>query len=124
MNLLVSNSKLILAGIVILVFIISGAYTYFIKNELEKLQREYIEQSQKLAIEKANNLICHTNLNKQNSDIEEMKNDYENKLLDFQNWKNKEFESKYKELEKFKEIKSNECEDIKNLINHVRSIKL
>lgn len=121
MNYILSNSKLLLVGFVVIVFLIGGAYNYFLKSELEKVQAEFSEQGKELAVEKANNATAKAIIEKQNLLVELNKTDYENNLKEYQNWKDKPPEVKYKEVIKYKEVKSNECQDIKNIINSIRS---
>ena len=121
MNLIASNKYLLLGAIVKAVFSIGGAYTYFIKSELEKVQASYLDQGKELAIEKANNTVIKATIESQNNAIESQKVEYSEKLQELEDWKNKPSEIKYKEVIKFKEVKSNECEDIKNIINSMRS---
>ena len=121
MNLIASNKSLLLGAIVIAVFLIGGAYTYFIKSELEKVQASYLDQGKELAIEKANSITAKATIESQNNAIESQKVEYSEKLQELEDWKNKPSEVKYKEVIKYKEVKSNECEDIKNIINSIRS---
>ncbi len=121
MNLIASNKYLLLGVIVIAVFLIGGAYTYFIKSELEKVQASYLDQGKELAIEKANSITAKATIESQNNAIESQKVEYSEKLQELEDWKNKPSEVKYKEVIKYKEVKSNECEDIKNIINSMRS---
>ena len=121
MNLVMSNSKIILVVLVAIVFLIGGAYSYFIKSELEKVQAEHSEQSKELAIEKANNVTAKATIKSQNDAIENQKVELSEKLQELQEWKNQPPETRYKEVIKYKEVKSNECEDIKNIINSIRS---
>ena len=121
MNLIASNKYLLLGAIVIAVFLIGGAYTYFIKSELEKVQASYLDQGKELAIEKANSITAKATIESQNNAIESQKVEYSEKLQELEDWKNKPSEVKYKEVIKYKEVKSNECEDIKNIINSIRS---
>lgn len=121
MNLIASNKSLLLGVAVTIVFLIGGAYTYFIKSELEKVQAKFSEQGKELAIEKANNTVIKATIESQNNAIESQKVEYSEKLQELEDWKNKPSEVKYKEVIKYKEVKSNECEDIKNIINSMRS---
>ena len=120
MNLIASNKYLLLGVIVIAVFLIGGAYTYFIKSELEKVQASYLDQGKELAIEKANSITAKATIESQNNAIESQKVEYSEKLQELEDWKNKPSEVKYKEVIKYKEVKSNECEDIKAVINSMR----
>ena len=121
MNLIGSNKSLLLGAIVIAVFLIGGAYTYFIKSELEKVQASYLDQGKELAIEKANSITAKATIESQNNAIESQKVEYSEKLQELEDWKNQPPEIKYKEVIKYREVKSNECEDIKNVINSIRS---
>ena len=121
MNFITSNSKIILIVAVAVIFSIGGAYSYFIKSELKKVQAKYSKQTEELAVEKANNTALRASIENQNKAVEKIKVDLENNLKEFEEWKNKPIETKYKEVIKYKEVKSNECKDIKNIINSIRS---
>lgn len=120
MNLIASNKYFLLGVIVIAVFLIGGAYTYFIKSELEKVQASYLDQGKELAIEKANSITAKATIESQNNAIESQKVEYSEKLQELEDWKNQSPEIKYKEVIKYREVKSNECEDIKAVINSMR----
>lgn len=121
MNFIASNSKIILIGIVIIIFVIGGVYTRFLQSELEKVQSEYSEQGKELAIEKANNTTLKATLESQNKAIDSQKVELAERLQELEEWKNQPPEIKYKEVIKYREVKSNECEDIKNVIDSMRS---
>ena len=74
-----------------------------------------------MAIEKANNVTAKATIKSQNDAIENQKVELSEKLQELQEWKNQPPETRYKEVIKYKEVKSNECEDIKNIINSIRS---
>lgn len=95
-------------------------YIKIINTEKDNLNTKLEKANAALVLEKANNTTYRSILAKQNSDIENLRIDYENNLKDFENYKNQDFEVKYKEVIKYKELRSNECEDIKNLINSMR----
>ncbi len=99
-------------------------YIKIINTEKDNINIKLEKVNAALVLEKANNTTYRSILAKQNSDIENLRIDYENNLKDFDNYKKQDFEVKYKELEKYKEVKSNECKDIKNLIDHIRTISL
>lgn len=120
MNLIESSKSLLLGVAVTIVFLIGGAYTYFIKSELEKVQAEFSEQGKELAIEKANNTVIKATIESQNKAIDSQKVELAEKLQELEDWKNQPPEIKYKEVIKYREVKSNECEDIKAVINSMR----
>ncbi|MDX4061731.1 hypothetical protein Q6A90_05055 [Aliarcobacter skirrowii] len=96
-------------------------YIKIINTEKDNLNTKLEKANAALVLEKVNNTTLRSINAKQNSDIEKNRIDYENNLKDFENYKKQDFEVKYKELEKYKEVKSNECKDIKNIINSIRS---
>ncbi|HAC70113.1 MAG TPA: hypothetical protein DCF41_00160 [Arcobacter skirrowii] len=99
-------------------------YIKIINTEKDNLNTKLEKANAALVLEKVNNTTLRSINAKQNSDIEKNRIDYENNLKDFENYKKQDFEVKYKELEKYKEVRSNECKDIKNLIDHIRTISL
>ncbi|MDX4069112.1 hypothetical protein [Aliarcobacter skirrowii] len=99
-------------------------YIKIINTEKDNLNTKLEKANAALVLEKVNNTTLRSINAKQNSDIEKNRIDYENNLKYFENYKKQDFEVKYKELEKYKEVKSNECKDIKNLIDHIRTISL
>ena len=57
----------------------------------------------------------------QNTAIESNRNDYEAKVAEYEEWQAKPAEIKYKTI--VKEIKSDECIDIKNALDELSTIK-
>ena len=114
----------IITGLIVFIFI-AGVFARAVysnlQDEIENLENEKLILNSKLLIEKTNNITAKAIIDKQNKEIETKKVDYEKNIKDFEEWKNKPQEIKYKEVIKYKEIKSNECEDIKNIINDIRS---
>lgn len=114
----------IIIGLVIFIFTIGfflRSVYLNLQDEIENLENEKLILNSKLLIEKTNNITAKAIIDKQNKEIESKKVDYEKNIKDFEEWKNKPQEIKYKEVIKYKEIKSNECEDIKDIINSIRS---
>jgi hypothetical protein len=72
------------------------------------------------AIEKANNTVIKATIESQNKAIDSQKVELAEKLQELEDWKNQSPEIKYKEVIKYREVKSNECEDIKAVINSMR----
>ena len=119
----ITSSKTFL--IIIVVFVLLGLVARFtysnMQNKIAKLEKEKLELNSLLVVEKANNITAKSIIENQNRAIDSQKVEYSEKLQELEDWKNQSPEVKYKEVIKYKEVKSNECEDIKNIINSIRS---
>lgn len=93
---------------------------YILNNSNENLTNQLNDRNNLLALAESNNINLKSSINEQNQAIEKNKTDYEAKLKEFEEWKNKPVEVKYQYITK--EVKSNECKDIKDSINRVRGI--
>ncbi len=124
MNFLTTYKNYIIIGIVIsmlTIILIESIYIKLQSGKINFLQEKITEIKLDLSNEKANNTTLRSRIKDQNQKIEEYKNNYDSKLREFQEWKDKPAEIKYKEIIKYQEIKSNECKDIKNIINDIRN---
>ena len=86
-----------------------------LKLDKLNLQSEIESLNYKLATEKNNYNQLKDRLENQNKIIDDLKIDYEKNIKEFEDWKNKPVEIKYKE------VKSNECKDIKLIIDDIRN---
>ena len=93
---------------------------YILNNSNENLTNQLNDTNNLLALAESNNINLKSSINEQNQAIEKNKVDLEAKLKEFEEWKNKQVEVKYKYITK--EVKSNECKDIKDSIDRVRGI--
>ena len=124
MNFLTTYKNYIIIGIAIsmlTIILIESIYIKLQSSKITFLQEKITEIKLDLSNEKANNTTLRSSIKDQNQKIEEHKNNYDSKLREFQEWKDKPAEIKYKEIIKYQEIKSNECKDIKNIINDIRN---
>lgn len=112
-----SNNLVLYKFLAITIVFIIGFTILYINN----LREENKILNANLVLEKANNVSLMASINSQNEKIEENKIDYEKNLKELEDWKNKPPNIKYKAVIKFKEVKSNECKDIKNIINDIRT---
>ena len=78
----------------------------------EKTESEKIELSYKLAQETRNNLTLKNSIELQNKALKQIEVDYNNKIKEFEN---------YKPQIKYIEVKSDECKDIKLILDDIRS---
>lgn len=99
---------------------------YFVNAKNESLLNVLNEANKEIVLLKSNNISLKDSLNEQNKKIESNRLDYEQKLEQYENWKKQPVEVKYQYITK--EVKSNECEDIKksidNSINRLNTYRL
>lgn len=86
-----------------------------LKIDKLELQKQIENLNYELAIEKNNYNKLKDDLDRHNKELDNIKTDYKNNLEEFEKWKNKPVEIKYKE------VKSNECKDIKLIIDDIRN---
>lgn len=110
------NWFLIGALLVLIIFIFSLVLQNAnLKLDKLNLQNEIDSLNYKLATEKNNYNKLKDDLDKYNKELDDIKSDYKNNLQEFEDWKNKPVEIKYKE------VKTNECKDIKLIIDDIRN---
>ena len=88
---------------------------------VDSLRIDNTRISGELTIAKANNVVLEGAIIDQNTAIESNKNDYEAKVAEYEEWQAKPAEIKYKTI--VKEVKSDECIDIKNALDELSTIK-
>lgn len=88
---------------------------YFLNLNRESLVKDLNDKNSKIVSLETNNTRLKASLDDQSKKVEANRLDYEQKLKQYENWKNKPVEVKYKYITK--EVKSNECEDIKKSID-------
>ena len=88
---------------------------YFLKLNKESLIKELNDKNSKIVLLESNNISLKSSIKDQNEKIEANKNDYDSKIKQYEQWKNQPAEVKYKYITK--EVRSNECEDIKKSID-------
>ena len=118
--------KIKILAIVIFTLIIAfvGMYLYAdaLKKEVSDLNTSLNTATSLLAVEKANNVTLKAALDFQNTEIEKNKIDLDEKKKELEEWKNKPPDIKYKTIEKIiKQGDSNECENIKNMLDDIRN---
>lgn len=88
---------------------------------VDSLRIDNTRISGELVVSKANNAVLEGAIRDQNTAIESNRNDYEAKVAEYEEWQSKPAEIKYKTI--VKEIKSDECVDIKNALDELSTIK-
>ena len=109
---------------VIILFLVTGLYFYIhtlklqIQDLKNQLGKEYVELANyKLESERYKNAI-----DAQNKLVVDLKVSKNNALAKLNKWKALPPKIKYKTITKIREVKSNDCKDIKNTINAIRNI--
>ena len=117
------KDKLILlgVGIVITLAIGLGSILKLQSNKIEELGQTIQLLSAELVVANANKATLEAAIKSQNAVIELNRNDYEAKVAEYEEWQAKPAEIKYKTI--VKEIKSDECVDIKNALDELSTIK-
>ena len=116
--------KILVAIIVALICALVGSYLYSntLKDEIDDLNISLNTTKSLLVVEKANNVTLKAALSSQNIEIEKNKIDLDEKKKELEEWKNKPPNIKYKTIEKIiKQGDSNECENIKNMLDDIRN---
>jgi hypothetical protein len=93
-----------------------------LNKRIDKLELQYSKCQIKYANEQRQSDLLRNALKNQSDKIEALRvaNRNAHKLLD--DWKNQSPVIKYKTITKIREVKSNECKDIKNTIDAIRKI--
>ena len=119
----VYKDKLILLGIGIVITLVIGL-GFMLKlqsNKIEELGQTIQSLSAELVVANANKATLEAAIKSQNVVIESNRNDYEAKVAKYEEWQAKPAEVKYKTV--IKEVKSDECIDIKNALDELSTIK-
>ena len=123
MFMLFKQYKNIIVGIVILLLVI-GLYFYIhtLKTQIQDLRSQLTQNQVELANYKLESERYKNAITTQNKQIEELKVSKDNALAKLNKWKALPPKIKYKTITKIREVKSNDCKDIKNTINAIRNI--
>lgn len=119
----VYKDKLILLGVGIVITLVLGL-GFMLKlqsNKIEELSQTIQSLSAELVVANTNKATLEAAIKSQNTVIELSRNDYEAKVTEYEEWQAKPAEIKYKTI--VKEIKSDECIDIKNALDELSTIK-
>ena len=117
------KDKLVLLGVGIVITLVIGL-GFLLKlqsNKIEELSQTIQSLSAELVVANANKATLEAAIKSQNTVIESNRNDYEAKIAEYEEWQAKPAEIKYKTI--VKEIKSDECIDIKNALDELSTIK-
>ena len=114
--------NMIMAGIVGIFVIGLYFYIHGLNKNIEALKKSLLQNQVKLANSKLESTRYKAALDSQNKEIEGLKTQKSLAESKLKKWKSKPPGVKYKVIYKVREVKSNDCKDIKNVINSVRHI--
>lgn len=120
-NAISSKVYLIISIVLITIIVFLGTYSKFLKNENKKLTTNINDLHLKMSIKEFEKTELKNSIKNQNIEIEKVSINLDEKMKELEEWRNKPPDIKYKEVIKIKEIKSNECADIKTVINSFRT---
>jgi len=120
---LITRYKNILVSSISLILII-GLYFYIhsLKSQIRDLKSQLTQNQVELVNYKLENERYKNTLDTQNEQIKKLKTDREKALKKLTKWKALPPKIKYKTIIKIRKVKSNECQDIKKVINAIRNI--
>jgi len=115
------NQVYVIAGIIALLI---GSYIYYLKQDINNLELDKASLQSKLIKEQFQGSLYKSSLDKQSLLVEQMRADYDVSVDKLNKWKAKPAEVRYEVIYKTinKEIKSNECKDVANSIDTIKSI--
>ena len=114
--------NMIMAGIVGIFVIGLYFYIHGLNKNIEALKKSLLQNQVKLANSKLESTRYKAALDSQNKEIERLKVQENIAEVKLKKWKSKPPDVKYKVIYKVREVKSDDCKDIKNVINSVRHI--
>ena len=114
--------NMIIGGVIIV--LITGLYFYIhtLKSQINNLQDLLKDNQIELANSKLQSERYKNALDSQNKEIESLKLNEKLSLAKLKKWKSLPPKIKYKTITKIREVKSDECKDIKNVLNAVKLI--
>jgi hypothetical protein len=115
------SSKVYMVAISFLVAVVMllSVSNYFKIKQIEGLQDDIMDVKAQYQQERANNAVLKASISEQNMVIEKNKVDMEKRVKEFEAWK-KVPVYKYRTI--VKEVKSDECKDIKDMLDSIRKL--
>jgi len=104
--------------------VVFGIYLYInsLNNDIDDLKKSLMQNQVKLANTKLESTRYKAALDSQNKEIEQLRAYTTLAEAKLKKWRNRPPDIKYKVIYKTREVKSDECSDIKSVIDGVRAI--
>jgi hypothetical protein len=114
--------NLIIGGIIIALLLGLYFYIHSLKVQISDLQGTLKDTYVELANEKLQSTRYKSALDSQSKEIEALKHNEALAIAKLKKWQSRPPEVRYKTITKIREVKSDDCKDIKNALDAVRSI--
>jgi len=114
--------NMVIAGVVGIIVFALYFYIHGLNNKIDDLESSLMKNQVKLANTKLESTRYKAALDSQNKEIEQLRAHTTLAEAKLKKWKNRPPDIKYKVIYKTREVKSNECSDIKSVIDGVRAI--
>jgi len=116
------NSFVIKIAIVGVLVVMGAFYINMLNKKIYKLERDKASLEQSLLVANFSASMCKEEIEYQNEKLNSIRADYNMTIQQLQSWKEKPVKIKYVYKNIIKEIQSDECEDIKSVIDATRTI--
>ncbi len=114
--------NMIIAAVIAAVVFCIYFYINSLNNDIHDLKKSLMQNQVKLANTRLESTRYKAALDSQNKEIEQLRAHTTLAEAKLKKWKNRPPDIKYKFIYKTREVKSNECSDIKSVIDGVRTI--
>jgi len=116
-------SKEMIAAIVMTIFVISF-YIYIggLKDDIAALEKEVSTLKTDVAYKTLEKTRLENAIEKQNEYVEQLEANKELAMAKLKKWQKQKPTIKYRKITEVREVKSNECKQIKDSINNIRNI--
>ena len=114
--------NLVVGGVTLLLVIGLYFYIHTLKTQIQDLRSQLSQNQVELANYKLESERYKNAIDAQNKLIEDLKVSKDDALTKLNKWKALPPKIKYKTITKIREVKSNDCKDIKNTINAIRNV--
>ena len=114
--------NLIVSGVTLLLLIGLYFYIHTLKTQIQDLRSQLTQNQVELANYRLQSERYKNAIDIQNRQVNELKVSKDNALDKLSKWKALPPKIKYRTITKIREVKSNDCKDIKNTINAIRNI--
>lgn len=119
---MIGQTQMILGGVILIIVMAISAYILTLKKDISNLTHERDGLNVAIANYRLENVNLKNSIEKQNNAIKELKASREKALMQIAEWHKQAPEIKYKVIEKIREVKSNECYELKDISDAIRNI--
>jgi predicted Holliday junction resolvase-like endonuclease len=114
--------NIIITGVVAILIISISTYVYMLKKTITELNTSLLESKIELAKEQRQSALYRSTLDNQTKEIESLAVDKSKADKKLAEWRAKPADVRYEVIYKMREVKSDECADIKTVIDNIRNL--